>query len=261
MADVKISDLPAAGSANTAMELETNDSGTSRKVTVSQIMALVSAAIAAYVAAQDVEVLKGAIDCSANPNFPAADAGHVYRVSVAGKIGGASGVVVEAGDRLECFVDGSAAGTQAAVGANWLITQANIVGLGTAAFAAIGVAAGNVIALDGSGKIPALDASQLTNLPGGGSFASITNANSPYAAIASRVVQCTSGTITVNLPASPSAGDTVVVMRDGAGTVTVGRNTKTISGVAADFVIDVANRVATFTYSGTTWIVAGGRVA
>lgn len=88
----------------------------------------VGTAIAAYVAAQDVEVFKGAIDCSTNPNYPAADAGHVYRVSVAGKIGGASGVNVEVNDRLECFVDGSVSGTQAAVGANWIVSQVNIDG-------------------------------------------------------------------------------------------------------------------------------------
>lgn len=71
---------------------------------------------------------KGGIDCSTNPNYPAASAGWTYKVTVAGKIGGAAGVNVEVGDTLTCLVDGSAAGTQAAVGANWLITQTNIDG-------------------------------------------------------------------------------------------------------------------------------------
>ena len=71
---------------------------------------------------------KGAIDCSANPNYPAADAGHLYRVSVAGKIGGASGPNVEQGDELLCITDASAAGNQATVGANWIIGQANVDG-------------------------------------------------------------------------------------------------------------------------------------
>lgn len=62
-----------------------------------------------------MEVLKGGIDCSTNPNYPLADAGHVYRVTVAGKIGGASGIDVQVGDRLECFVDSSVAGTHATV--------------------------------------------------------------------------------------------------------------------------------------------------
>lgn len=88
----------------------------------------VRTAINALIGANDVEVFKGAIDCSANPNYPAADAGHVYRVSVAGKIGGASGLNVEINDRLQCIVDGAVAGNQATVGAAWWITQANIDG-------------------------------------------------------------------------------------------------------------------------------------
>lgn len=82
----------------------------------------------ALLAAQDAMVFKGSIDCSANPNYPAADRGHTYRVSVAGKIGGASGVNVEAGDLLICITDATATGTQAAVGSNWSITQTNIDG-------------------------------------------------------------------------------------------------------------------------------------
>jgi hypothetical protein len=71
-------------------------------------------------------IVKGAIDCSGNPNYPAADAGHLYYVSVAGKIGGASGTVVTALDIAICLVDGTVAGTQAAVGASWLVGQSNI---------------------------------------------------------------------------------------------------------------------------------------
>jgi hypothetical protein len=89
-------------------------------------------AVKAYVdsllAASDAVVYKGAIDCSTNPNYPAASAGHLYVVSVAGKIGGASGTEVEAGDFLVCKIDGSVKGTQAAVGANWNVIQTNLVG-------------------------------------------------------------------------------------------------------------------------------------
>lgn len=73
-------------------------------------------------------VYKGTIDCSGNPNYPAADAGWDYVVSVAGKIGGASGVSVDVGDMLLCKVDSSASGDQATVGANWNIIEKNIVG-------------------------------------------------------------------------------------------------------------------------------------
>jgi hypothetical protein len=82
----------------------------------------------ALIAANDAMVFKGVIDASANPNYPAADRGHTWRISVAGKIGGASGVNVEVGDLIICLTDGSAAGTQAAVGANWTISQTNLDG-------------------------------------------------------------------------------------------------------------------------------------
>lgn len=88
----------------------------------------VKAYIDALLAAQDVLVFKGGIDCSANPNFPAASAGHFYKISVAGKIGGAAGINVESGDSIYCTVDGSAAGTSGAVGVNWVIMQVNLDG-------------------------------------------------------------------------------------------------------------------------------------
>lgn len=86
------------------------------------------------IASADAMVFKGVIDCSANPNYPAADRGHTYRVSVAGKIGGASGTNVEAGDLLLCLTDSTASGTQAGVGSSWSIAQTNLDG------AVIGVA-------------------------------------------------------------------------------------------------------------------------
>lgn len=71
---------------------------------------------------------KGVIDASTNPNYPAASAGHTYKISVAGKIGGASGPNVEIGDTITCLVDSSAAGIHGTVGANWIILQTNIDG-------------------------------------------------------------------------------------------------------------------------------------
>lgn len=68
---------------------------------------------------------KGGIDCSTNPNYPSATAGDFYRVTVAGKIGGASGIVVTVGDVIQCYTT-SAAGNHATVGSNWTIVQSNV---------------------------------------------------------------------------------------------------------------------------------------
>ena len=81
--------------------------------------------IDALLGAQDAMIFKGVIDCSANPNYPAASRGHTYRVSVAGKIGGASGTTVEVGDLLICLTDSTSSGNQATVGSSWTITQTN----------------------------------------------------------------------------------------------------------------------------------------
>ena len=82
-------------------------------------------------------VLKGTIDCSANPNYPGANLGDYYVVSVAGKIGGSSGINVEVGDTLLCRVNGTISGTQAGVGASWTLGQGNIDGAVTGPASAV----------------------------------------------------------------------------------------------------------------------------
>lgn len=74
----------------------------------------------------DALVLKGSIDCSGNPNFPAAECGYVYKVSVSGKLGGASGLNVLVGDLAICLVDGTPSGDYATVGSKWTVIQSNI---------------------------------------------------------------------------------------------------------------------------------------
>lgn len=64
------------------------------------------------------------LDCSTEPNYPAAEAGDSYKVTVAGKIGGASGPIVQVGDVITALTD-NGGGTEAAVGTQWFILQAN----------------------------------------------------------------------------------------------------------------------------------------
>lgn len=65
------------------------------------------------------------IDCSTNPNYPSASEGEYLIVSVAGKIGGASGEEVEAGDLIICATD-SSGGDEATVGSEFIVVQNNI---------------------------------------------------------------------------------------------------------------------------------------
>jgi hypothetical protein len=83
-----------------------------------------------YAALTGLLDFKGSTDCSANPNYPAASKGDFYLVSVAGKIGGASGVSVEVSDTYFATAD-NAGGTQASVGTSWTVLQGNT----TAAYA------------------------------------------------------------------------------------------------------------------------------
>lgn len=85
-------------------------------------------AINSGIASNDAMIFKGVIDASTNPNYPAGSRGDTYKISVAGKVGGASGVVVEAGDTIICTEDAVATGDQATVGVKWNILQTNIVG-------------------------------------------------------------------------------------------------------------------------------------
>lgn len=62
------------------------------------------------------------IDCSANPNYPSGLLGDQYVVTVAGKIGGASGHDVYVGDIITCIVYNTG-GTEASVGNDWKITH------------------------------------------------------------------------------------------------------------------------------------------
>ena len=76
---------------------------------------------------------------------------------------------------------------------------------------------------------------------------------------AGALVDTSGGSYTLNLPASPSIGDRVVVADAGdtfgANNLTIGQNGSTIDGVAEDFIIDISGVSVEFIYTGTTWAV------
>lgn len=87
--------------------------------------AFVNTALAAAVAG--LLEFKTDLDCSTNPNYPAASKGDTYYVSVAGKVGGAAGKSVEVGDAIVAKAD-NAGGTEASVGASWFVLEHNLAG-------------------------------------------------------------------------------------------------------------------------------------
>lgn len=86
---------------------------------------------------------KGSTDCSSNPNYPVGVVGDAYLVSVAGRIGGASGKQVDVGD-LYIALANNAGGTEASVGTSWFVIEHNILALGTAAFVNTGTSGATV---------------------------------------------------------------------------------------------------------------------
>ena len=114
------------------------------------------------------------------------------------------------------------------------LTSADIGGLGTAAVLDVGTTALNVVQLDASGKLPAVDGSQLTNLPGGGgggtlpSVVTITSTSTLSARSTDELIRLVlinngSSSVTVTLP-SVAAGDVgfaVELKLLGTGAVTI----------------------------------------
>jgi hypothetical protein len=64
------------------------------------------------------------LDCSTNPNYPAATAGDSYYVTVAGKVGGSAGKVVNVGDLIQCKTT-NAGGDEASVGVSFYVLESN----------------------------------------------------------------------------------------------------------------------------------------
>jgi hypothetical protein len=123
-----VHDMPSAAEVGAATEsfvtsaVSTHSAATDphgdRAYTDAQIAALSS-----------TQIYQGLINCGSNPDYPAADADDTYRVSVAGKIGGASGPDVEVGDLIVCLANATASGNHATVGSSWTIIQGNLSGV------------------------------------------------------------------------------------------------------------------------------------
>jgi len=133
-------------------------------------------------------------------------------------------------------------------------------GLGTSATLNVGTGANNIVQLDGSSRLPAVDGSQLTNLPSGGggfTYTAITSASSPVSgAVDNHYSADTSGgAITINLPAlaGGNAGKEIRVKLKTAGnTLTLdGNSAETIDG-STTYTLTVQNQAVTLVSDGSS---------
>ena len=128
-----LTNATSANVANTIVERDASGNFTADTITASVITGLAApvnntdAANKQYVdtlIATGVKI-KGSIDASTNPNYPAAVVGDAYHITVDGLIGGALGVSVQQGDLLVNIAD-SVAGDDATVGSSWIIMEENL---------------------------------------------------------------------------------------------------------------------------------------
>ena len=134
-------------------------------------------------------------------------------------------------------------------------------GLGSAAVLVAGTAANNAVQLDGSSRLPAVDGSQLTNLPssGGFSYTAITSASSPVTSSTGvhYGADSSGGSIVFNLPALSglTGGEEIRVKLNTAGNnLTLTPNgSDTIEG-ASTYVMSITKEAVTcVASSGTNW--------
>jgi hypothetical protein len=145
-------------------------------------------------------------------------------------------------------------------------TARTSLGLGTVATLDVGTGANNVVQLDGSSRLPAVDGSQLTNLPGGGGSVPTTTAVSQgtdYTISTSTGIEeiffiTPTADINVNLPAASTAGDgykyNIKNLASGF-TLTIDPNsTETIDG-ATTFAISTQYQSITIVSDGSNWFI------
>lgn len=206
---------------------------------------------------------KGSQDCSANPNYPSASKGDVYIVSVAGKIGGASGSTVEAGDLFTATAD-NAGGSQASVGTSWVVTQANVV-LGTGVATAMAIAVGSTGAIvTNGGALGTPSSGILTNATGytienlTGSTMTFTGASAMTGGAGNMTITSGTGnsrTLILRTTTSGGTATTALTLDAAQGATVAGTTAITGANTGA---LQVAGGVfaGNFVYSGTG-IVAG----
>jgi hypothetical protein len=149
---VSVAATPVAYTAATAdveAHLAGVDTALGDRPTAGDVSSSITSEVNSAIGALDPVRHLGDLDASTSPDYPAADRGDAYRISVAGKVGGASGPTVAVGDVIVCGADGTAAGTEGTVGSAWSVFRDRR-NLGGAALLSVGTTTGTVAAGDDS---------------------------------------------------------------------------------------------------------------
>ena len=144
----------------------------------------------------------------------------------------------------------------------WIIENATtggqsiLIKQGSGATVEVAADATQMLYTDGAGATAAVNV--VASAAAGVSY-SVQTSNYTTANLEGVLADTSGGSFTVTLPASPAAGDQVVVA-DAANTfdtnnLTVGRNGSTIGGVADDLLLDIEGASVQLVYTGTTWAV------
>jgi hypothetical protein len=171
----------------------------------------------------------------------AAQVGRNLRLNLTGTSGGARNLILGSGMQIEkpYLIDNGLADT---------VTVKNTTGTG------VEVLAGEkkFVYNDGTNVVEALTIS-------GGINYEVKTANYTAKNKEGILANTSGGAFTITLPATPAAGDQVVVADAGGnwGTnnLTIGRNGSTIEGLAENLVCDISGVSVQLVYSGTTWEV------
>ena len=136
--------------------------------------------------------------------------------------------------------------------------------LGTAAALDVGTSATNVVQLDGSARLPAVDGSLLTNLPSGGSAPSVTVSSpstsqtlSAPSGIEEVYIYTPSTAISVNLVAAATCGSgfKYQIKNRSANTITIDPNgSETVDG-STTFALSTQEASLTLITDGSSWFI------